>query len=89
MVWCELSAPLDRLLAARLVLTNNHDCRDLRMECLPCDRCREVDWAEYRNKNCAIMAGALFTVGWWLALGEATQSEYFYIYSSSSSQMPQ
>ena len=48
------------------------------MDCLPCERCREVDWAEHRNKNCAILAGALFTVGWWLALGESSQSEYLH-----------
>ena len=46
------------------------------MDCLPCERCREVDWPEYRNKNCAILAGTLFTVGWWLALGEISQSQY-------------
>ena len=72
------------------MLTTNTDCRELRMECLPCERCREVDWPEYRNKNCAILAGTLFTVGWWLALGETSQSKYFYISSPSSlSQMPQ
>ena len=46
------------------------------MDCLPCERCREVDWPEYRNKNCAILAGTLFTVGWWLALGEISQPKY-------------
>ena len=39
------------------------------MECLPCDRCREVEWPEYRNKICAVLSGGLFTLGWWLAIG--------------------
>lgn len=37
--------------------------------CLPCDRCREVEWPEYRNKICAAISGGLFSVGWWLAIG--------------------
>ena len=40
------------------------------MDCLPCERCREVEWTEQRNKIAAVVAGSLFTVGWWLALGE-------------------
>ena len=38
--------------------------------CLPCERCREVEWPEYRNKICAALSGGLFSVGWWLAIGE-------------------
>ena len=63
---------------------------DPTMDCLPCERCREVDWAEYRNKNCAILAGALFTVGWWLALGQNINISSSVSSSASSSlQMPQ
>ena len=40
--------------------------------CLPCDTCRDVEWPEYRNKICAAAAGGLFTLGWWLAIGELT-----------------
>ena len=36
---------------------------------MPCDRCREVEWPEYRNKICAVVSGGLFTLGWWLAIG--------------------
>jgi len=36
--------------------------------CLPCDSCRDIEWTEYRNKICAISAGGLFSLGWWLAI---------------------
>jgi len=45
------------------------------MECLPCDRCREVEWPEYRNKICAIISGGFFTLGWWLAI-DASVSDH-------------
>ena len=38
--------------------------------CLPCDSCRDIEWTEYRNKICAISAGGLFSLGWWLAIGK-------------------
>jgi len=34
-----------------------------------------VEWTEHRNKISAVLAGSLFTIGWWLAL-DASVSHY-------------
>ena len=48
--------------------------------CLPCDSCRDIEWTEYRNKICAISAGGLFSLGWWLAIGKNSSCLNLYLF---------